>query len=419
MNIPVKYVALADQLILSGTSFMVVLMAARELSLEHLGIFSMLFLFIMTSGSLLQAFIIRPLMVLGGKKEEVESFSKKMYWLSIVSTAAIALVSAGFFPLYLMTSQLAFEPTWVLILLFLSFLYLKNDFVRKAFYLRKAHFKALFSGGINSGIQLGGIAFLALTTQFNLSNLLIVLLFGHSLQFLISSIWLGVFRASFISFQELKETGIECWNYSKWLLNKALVQWFSGNFVLLAAGSILGPAALGAIKIAQHLTGLINVALLALENFLPQNASALYSKSGFDALKSYTGKTTQKIVLASLPILLVVSIFTVSILNLLYGSSGETEVLSVRVFCLIQFFIILLAPLRIAFLAMSETKVLFMSYSVCAGICFLLSQSIISSFGLLGCFALLLFVQLFNLAVLLFYFNENKSKKTETCESYI
>lgn len=416
MNIPVKYLALADQLILSGTSFLVVLLAARNLSLEQLGIFSMLFLFILTGGSFLQAFIIRPLMVLGGQRQFVEKFSHKMYWLSIAATIFVTVISALAFPLYLLSSSISFQPIWVLYLFALSFLYLKNDFVRKAFYLRKENYKALFSGGLNSAIQLLGIVGLIAMNEFSLSNLLVLMLSAHGLQFLLSTIWLGIFQRAPIKLHELKAIAIECWNYSKWLLNKATVQWFSGNFVLLAAGSILGPAALGAIKIAQHLTGLINVALLALENFLPQNASALYTKQGFNALKIYTGKTTQKIVAASLPVLLVVSIFTAPILNILYGSSGSTEVLCVRVFCLIQFLIILLAPLRIAFLVMSETKLLFISYSVCAGICFLLSQSVITSFGLLGCFALLLFVQLFNLVVLLLYFQE---KKTETCKSYI
>ncbi len=415
MSIPQKYIALADQLVLSGTSFFLVLFVARFLSLEDLGLFSIIFLFTLTAGSFLQAYIIRPLMVLGGKKEQLEVFVQNMYQLNGVSVFLASTLSTLALPLYLKSMGTVSDGRFILLAFLFSFFYLSNEFLRKSLYLKKQALSTALSGGICSFIQLIGLVYFYFTQQFYLEYILLLLIAAHVLQFIISSIQVGVLKNKWASITTVRKTALECFDYSKWLINKAGVQWLSGNFILLATGSILGPAALGAIKIAQHITGIVSVLLLTIENLIPQSASAIYQRNGATALRKYTEYATGKLVLFSFPALLIILISAPYLLPWIYGTIGSTEILTVRIFCIIQMLVILISPLRFAILAMEETKGLFGIYLITAAVAFFLSYPMINSMGIMGTFILLFSVQVINLLALLFLF-QRKSKAA--CESY-
>lgn len=52
----------------------------------------------------------------------------------------------------------------------------------------------------------------------------------------------------------IKATILEHWDFSKWLTVTALLQWFSGNLFIIAAGAILGPVAVGVTRMAQSIS---------------------------------------------------------------------------------------------------------------------------------------------------------------------
>ena len=62
----------------------------------------------------------------------------------------------------------------------------------------------------------------------------------------------------------------------KWFFMTAISQWWAGNLFVVASGVYLGAVALGALRLAQSLFGILNVILQTFENYvLPQTASKM------------------------------------------------------------------------------------------------------------------------------------------------
>ena len=66
------------------------------------------------------------------------------------------------------------------------------------------------------------------------------------------------------------------WSFSQWLVYSSLLQWGTGNLFIIMAGTLLGPWAVGVIRIMQNTMGLFNVLFIFLENVLPINFANIF-----------------------------------------------------------------------------------------------------------------------------------------------
>jgi len=77
------------------------------------------------------------------------------------------------------------------------------------------------------------------------------------------------------------------WDFSKWLTPSALMIWTTGNFFIIAAGVLLGTAAVGALKAAQNIMGITHILFRGLENIVRARAARKFHMEGKKALRDY------------------------------------------------------------------------------------------------------------------------------------
>jgi hypothetical protein len=110
-------------------------------------------------------------------------------------------------------------------------------------------------------------------------------------------IWLKPGRPVFAN---MKDAGAVHWPHARWTLSSAFLQWSAGNYFVLAAGWWLGNAALGALRLAQYMFGLLNVLLQALEHYaLPKAAQLHHDRK---ALFLFLRRQVMQAALAILPV---------------------------------------------------------------------------------------------------------------------
>ena len=109
--------------------------------------------------------------------------------------------------------------------------------------------------------------------QLNLGTAILSILIANTCSVLMGAASMGIKIPSKSGF---KETMTRHFEFSKWLLGTAMLQWLSGNYFIIAAASILGPIAVGAVRMVQNIMGLCHVLFLAMENFLPVELSLIH-----------------------------------------------------------------------------------------------------------------------------------------------
>jgi hypothetical protein len=61
------------------------------------------------------------------------------------------------------------------------------------------------------------------------------------------------------------------WNFSKWLLYSAVLQFFSGNYIAIYAAGIIGSGVYGIVRVFQNIQGVFNLALQYMDTKLAVN----------------------------------------------------------------------------------------------------------------------------------------------------
>jgi O-antigen/teichoic acid export membrane protein len=178
-----------------------------------------------------------------------------------------------------------------------------------------------------------------------------------------SAVVVGLFRRGCITspsgrFAEITRNH---WRFSKWMMASALMQWFSGNFYFVAAGSVLGPVAVGGIKAAQNIIGVAHILFQAMENFAPAGAARALATGGTGLLTSYLRKLTLLGIAATSGIALIAWCYPSFLLTMLYGFAYGQYDFVLRWFCAIYIFAFLSMPLSAGLRAIEKTKPLFLT----------------------------------------------------------
>ena len=181
---------------------------------------------------------------------------------------------------------------------------------------------------------------------------------------------------------------------SRWLVPSALMQWTSGNLFTLGTGALLGPVAVGAMRAAQNLMGVTHVFFQALDNWAPVRASHIQAQQGVTGLRTFTRKlllvTGGVTAIAALAIAVPAGFW----LELLYGGEYATHGWLVTYYGAAYLLMALNAPYRYAFMAMENTRPMFVGYSAATILTIVIVYPLISVFGLTGAMLGVLFTQI-------------------------
>jgi len=392
-----KLLVLFDQGMVSGSNFVIGILIARFLGIEQFGVYGFIYLIYLFCLGLQQAFFVIPMYSLG---PAYSTDTKKAYLNSLL---VIQIVFTLFFSLICFLA-LTFIPISISpkiqelggLIAITSLFVLLQDFLRRLF-LFQGFFKSLILlDGIAYLFQIGLLVLMYFLDEFNLESCIKMVCFTM----LISVIYgFSKIRKTEFNLSILKNTLIRHWVFSKWLLARAILTYSSGNFFIIAAGTILGPVAIGAIKMGQNLHGVMNVVFLAIENHVPIVSANLFQQKGRQALYDYLKRMTIKSLLLCFGLGSAVLIFSTWLISNLYGAEYLEYAYVLIWFALINLLLCISMPLRFALRTFERTQSLFFATALSALFGLLLAYPLIETFKMNG----LLFGLIMSQVIMIFY----------------
>jgi len=379
-----KLLSITDQMLVSGSHFLIGIIVARALGLAGFGIFAVAWMVVLFANSLQQAFILTPMMTFAPQKEKT---AKKDYlsdlWILQIGVALIAM-SVTF--AFCWSSQF-FSPEWNLISLtkvlpLTIFLFLIHDFLRKQFYVNENLKAALALDFLAYTPQLIFLAFSYMTNTLVLAKSLWFINAGYLIAILFNMRHTTGIDSS--STKTLKRTCSQHWQFAKWLVGKTLLQWFSGNLFIITAATLLGPAAVGAIRLAQNVMGIVNVFFIAIENYIPIQAAKIYAQQGKIALFNYLKTITLQGGILSTILVAAILLLAPLIIKILYGITDPSSILLLRGFAILSLIVFIGIPIRFAIRTLEQTKSIFIAYTLSTTFSFTCAYPIVKNWGLTG-----------------------------------
>lgn len=409
-----KLLVLADQALVSGGNFILGLVLIRLLGLEQYGLFALLWMGVLFGLSLHQAFISKPLMTLaiGQKKDAQHNYFHVLWKMQFFFGSALVVLLSGLTYVGTMFMEI---PTWmefVPIITLIAICYLLQDFIKKTFFIKKVYEKPLVIDGLNYTLLFLGLFYLHFTESASLKHILICMGGSYVVStFLYSKrLFLKNKKAAMSTYGDLLK---KHYHFSSWLLGTSILQWFSGNFFLIAAASTLGTTAVGAVRMAQNLVGLCHVLFLAMENIVPAEAAQLFLQKNNKILVKYLLNIGLKIGAIALLILAIMAIAAPNLIHWIYGASFVSYSYVVWGYCLLYIFVYIGYPFRYFFRTIQFTKPIFIAYCFSTFFSLMAAFPMIQHGGITGLLIGLILSQIITLLVYTYFIwkKENATQK--------
>ncbi|MEE8528445.1 MAG: hypothetical protein V3S70_07730, partial [Gammaproteobacteria bacterium] len=174
----------------------------------------------------------------------------------------------------------------------------------------------------------------------------------------------------------------------------AVMQWVTANLFLLAAGALLGTAAVGALRAAQTLMGPCNILFQGLENVAPARAAWHFQHGGAAALVGYMKKIGLVFGLVTAGIAVVVAAAPDFWLGLAYGGEYVGYGYLVRWYAVIYLLSFLGVPFRAGLRAIEDTRSIFLSTALASVVGVAAAYPLLTELDVIGAVAGMLLVQI-------------------------
>jgi O-antigen/teichoic acid export membrane protein len=370
--------ALVSQGIASGGNFLLGAWAARILGLEAFGQYALYFSAIYLILSLHQATVTKPMLSIGNKETAYIVPLQAVQALFVSGIGLAGILSAGIAHYWV--------QSWSTSILMVALIipgFLQHDFNKKAFFLKEQFLLP---------ILLDSLLYSAIFIAFflfgkTLMSLMLILAAAYTVSGLAGSIILlqsTKLSIASIGVEAIRKIIKKHYHFSKWLLGTALLQWSTGNIFLILSAGIVGNAAAGALRMAQHFVGLCHIMFLAMENLVPAKASLQLFTGGKTALYRYLSMVAIKGGIATLLLLISMSIAAPWIIPLAYGPTFQEYTYVIWGFCLLYVFVFLNYPLRFALRSLEDTRPIFTAYLATTLFTLISAAPMIRQWGLSG-----------------------------------
>jgi O-antigen/teichoic acid export membrane protein len=401
-NMP-KFLVFSDQAVVSGSSFVTNIIIARSLGITGYGKFSVLILIQLFLLSIQQSAFSSVYQVLHGRfdKELQRDYTNGVFYKQILLYIGILILACGAY-LFIPSMSTVYESVFFPAIMG-TVLFLFQDFLRKVLITQQKEGKALMIDIISNTTQLILLAAFAWFNMLTLSNAcwIIFLTFIPSAVAGISWVKPGWWSAKNV---------VMSWHHHKsqsgWMLLSALLQWFTGNFFVVAAGWWLGLAALGALRLAQYIFGLLNVVIQAIENYALPAASKLAFEGNL--LNVFLKKVFVKSLLVMTPFLAAIVIFAKPLLVLSGGEAYQEYAYVMYGLTLSYLLIITAIPVRIALRVSLLNRYYFLGYILAAVFSMLSARYMIGEWQLTGVLYGLFMTQFIVITYWLYILNRKK-----------
>jgi len=308
--------AVADQVLISGSNFVTMVLLGRTLSPGDFGGFSMVYMALLLANTVQAGVVTQPHNILGA------ALSGEAYRRYTTSTAlsqlALGLVSTA---LALAAWGIARAAGWsgAPLLLALSPAILAwqvQELARRVLYTEGRHRSAFLNDAVSYGGQAAMV--LALWHAGGLTGMSALLVLAAT-SALAAAMGAWQLRGSLSRAWELSCIR-ENWHFGKWLVGGELIGvWLSGQLFIWIAASMLGAGAVGAIRAVHTVFGPTRILSYVFESLLPVRFARAVATGGREALRADLARAVKILVPLLLAFCLVVGIFARPVLGLLYG----------------------------------------------------------------------------------------------------
>ncbi len=400
---------IADQMVLSGGNFVLVVLLARGLGIEAFGHFALAWMAVLFALSLHQAFITQPMFTFYGKLRA----GRRRPWLGVLAWGHLPMGAVLVFAGALMWAGQAVGlvgASWQYIgqiMAVFSPLYLMQEFVRKASFAERQILRPLLADVLTLLLLLAGLGAMYIRDTLHLSAVLWwwsaslaagLGVMGPQLKSLLLAprAWPPRLRRRLRSVVWTRH-----YHFSKWLLGKALLQWFSGNAFIITGASVLGPAAAGAVRMAQNILGLTHVLFLSLESIVPVQAARQLFDFGYSAFAKYMQVQGLRFGLITGALLALLAVGAEPITALLYGTEAVQWAWVVRVYCVLYVFVYATLMVQFAIRTFEHTRPIFWGYAASAAFSLLTATPLVRHYQMTGLLIGLIFSQCIPLVICL------------------
>lgn len=393
--------AFLDQVVTSGGNFLCGVLLARTFGTYEFGRFALAWMLVEFMGSLQFAAIIQPMLNIGSKQAEAD---RDRYYHAVISQqgAACALLSllvwagitaAGWLLPDLQLLELAVPLCTAIIA------YQLYGFFRRYLFARGHALAALCSDVLRFTVQIAATVALpfAVPGATAVAGIWVV----AAACAVAAALGFGFFGRFAWNGATFRQVTARHWTFSKWLLPSALMFWMTSQAFVLMSGVVLGAAATGVLKAAITITNVLNLLLLALDNFAPVQASRAFHVGGNAALRRYIAwlaALTGGLIAAAVTALNIAPDY---IVHVLYGGQYDDAGHLVRWLCAPAAVYGIGSVLVIWAAALERTRAIFFSYAAATAFTAIAAYPLTFYGGLTGVVLGSLLVEVIRVVVLL------------------
>lgn len=391
-----RLTVLADQALVSGSNFVLGIVLARVLGLEGYGEYALAWMVVLFASSLHQAFMVSPLYVLMPAQQDRGAYAAALLRVQNVISWAAGAALFGALWIAQVTALVPLEMPVIASIAAVAVAFIHQDMLRRVLFALDRTQTALVLDVVAYGAQVPLVLVAAQLGAVQVSDHLFLIAAALAGPAIVVHLQLA---RTLNGSMALRQVVAQHWAHGRHLLATAVLQWSSGNVFIAAAGGLLGPAAVGALRMAQNLVGLLHVLFLALENRIPLEAARIRHGEGDGAMLVYMRRTALQAALPTVLLLVALVTFRQPLLELAYGMGhGETSEVLVA-FAGLYVLIFLGTFLRFTIRTLQRNQVILLSYVITTGFSAVAAQPMVKSFGLAGVMAGLFIVHSINLTL--------------------
>lgn len=278
--------AVANQILVSGATFVIGIAAARLLGLEQFGRYTIILILAALMQGFQNSFLLMPMMTLAGLKggRTAHYYRGLMTWNGVLSGAAgavVALIVAvafglrdGTAPAHMALAAGAYTATQ-------NYLFS----VRRILYARRVAWQTLALDVTRFALFAAAVA-LAWSRRGGVGlELLLWSLAGSAL--IASAPFTWLLGAARLRIRLLAGIWSRHWPFARWLLPMTIVTFVQEQAITLSLGFFLSDEAVGGLRAGQYLLGATHFVMMAMENFVPGGAARALSQGGKSALRRF------------------------------------------------------------------------------------------------------------------------------------
>lgn len=383
LKINKKILTLFDQIIVSGSNFLISILILRYLGIEEFGVFSFFWLIILFIGSIQQSLIISPLFSNSPKYK----LSNLNLFYGNIFIQQITLIIITILAFYLFSKLFDFVSSEYDLIKYFYALSLLIVFFQLYNFFRKLHYSRNLFFNIFIIDLIIYLIFFIILIYYNLNNSLNLLIVLKILTFIFIMGTLLSFKLyKYFKFKKKLFFKIikENWSISSWLVLSNIIQWFSANLWLINIGLILGPFYLGIIRACQTILNISNLLFQTLENLYAQRISLIFQNKGKLEMNNYISKLNLKGLFITILLSFLIYFASELLLKIFYGEdvSKFKHILSILAFMIPLNFLNYLIPYGLR--ALRKTFPIFLSYLSTSIIALLFSKLIIEKYEING-----------------------------------